>query len=134
MNKIITRAWWTFNIIETIQHDLVHDKTAKKKKARIEARFGALEHDLMQSDARQAVKKSTRWHDLVRWGTISCTTSRRKRKSMHWSTIWYATNREKKNALEQSKIWCTTNREKKQQYNSSSSIAANLANQSVDEV
>ena len=93
MDKIITRAW-TFNIIETIQHDLVHDKTAKKK-ARVEARFGALEHDLMQSDARQAGEK----------------------KSTHWS-----------------KIWCTTNREKKQQYNSSSSIAANLANQSVDEV
>jgi len=74
-------------------------KPRKKKKARIEARFGALEHDLMQSDARQAVKKSTRWHDLVRWGTISCTTSRRKRKSMHWSTIWYATNREKKKRI-----------------------------------
>jgi anti-sigma factor ChrR (cupin superfamily) len=55
MDKIITRAW-TFNIIETIQHDLVHDKTAKKK-ARVEARFGALEHDLMQADARQAGKK-----------------------------------------------------------------------------
>ena len=42
--KIITRAR-TFNIIETIQHDLAHDKP--RIKARIGARFGA----------RQTVKK-----------------------------------------------------------------------------
>ena len=80
--KIITRAR-TFNIIETIQHDLAHDKPGKKK---------ALEHDLVHDKTRKK-KKHALEHDLVHDKT-------RKKKQTHGSTIWCTTNREKKHALE----------------------------------
>ena len=142
--KIITRAR-TFNIIETIQHDLAHDKPGKKKphwstiwcttkpgrkkKTRIGARFGARQNP---------EKKQTHW------STIWCTTNREKKhalehglvhetpqkkdalerdlvhdrpwkKNTHWSTIWCTTSREKKHALEHNVVHDKPR--KKQQYN-----------------
>ena len=60
---MITRAR-TFNIIETIQHDLAHDKP--RIKARIGARFGARQTVKKNRigarfGARQAKKKNTHW-------------------------------------------------------------------------
>ena len=99
--KIITRAR-TFNIIETIQHDLAHDKpriktrigarfgaqqTAEKKKTRIGARFGA----------RETLKKSTHW------STIWCTT----KETIYWTSgsdwfhMWL------KQFFSERKIWCS---------------------------
>ena len=107
--KIITRAR-TFNIIETIQHDLAHDKPGKKK---------ALEHDLVHDKTRKK-KKNTHW------STIWCTTKPGKKnkrigarfgarqtakKNTHWSTVWCTRHREKRTHW--SAIWCTTDREKK---------------------
>ena len=62
--KTLTKAR-TFNIIETIQHDLAHDKP--RIKTRIGARFGA----------RQTANKNTNW------STIWCTTNRGKKKKKH---------------------------------------------------
>ena len=112
--KIITRAR-TFNIIETIQHDLAHDKPGKKK---------ALEHDLAHDKTRKEKKKHALEHDLVhdktrkkknkrigaRFGARQTAKKKHalerglvardhREKRTHWSAIWCTTDREKKHAI-----------------------------------